>query len=140
MDKVLDKIDYHNKRARCSFGDPAQDKWYGIGLAISYRGMSLGAEGVDLNSAVISVQPDGSILLETGIHENGQGSESAMILLTSEELGIRWNGSAIACPPRPTFRTAAPRWPHEVLSWAAELRSTRPVSSKELSLKQLRRI
>ena len=44
MDKVLDKIDYHNKRARCSFGDPAQDKWYGIGLAISYRGMSLGAE------------------------------------------------------------------------------------------------
>ena len=88
MDKVLDKIDYHNKRARCSFGDPAQDKWYGIGLAISYRGMSLGAEGVDLNSAVISVQPDGSILLETGIHENGQGSESAMILIASEELGI----------------------------------------------------
>ena len=88
MDKVLAKIDYRAKRAKCSFGDPARDKWYGIGLAISYRGMSLGAEGVDLNSAIISVQPDGSILLETGIHENGQGSESAMILLASQELGI----------------------------------------------------
>jgi CO/xanthine dehydrogenase Mo-binding subunit len=34
------------------------------------------------------VQFDGSVLLEAGIHENGQGSESAMILLLAEELGI----------------------------------------------------
>ncbi len=88
MDKVLKEIDYEAKRSKCSFGDPAQDRWYGIGLAISYRGMSLGAEGVDFNSAIISVQPDGSVLLETGIHENGQGSESAMILIAAEELGL----------------------------------------------------
>jgi CO/xanthine dehydrogenase Mo-binding subunit len=88
MDKVLSEIDYETKRAKCSFGDPAQDKWYGIGFAISYRGMSLGAEGVDFNSAIINVQPDGSVLLETGIHENGQGSESAMILIAAEELGL----------------------------------------------------
>ncbi|HOH46567.1 MAG TPA: molybdopterin-dependent oxidoreductase, partial [Candidatus Cloacimonadota bacterium] len=62
--------------------------WYGIGFAISYRGMSLGAEGVDFNSAIINVQPDGSVLIETGVHENGQGSESAMILIASEHLGI----------------------------------------------------
>lgn len=88
MDAVLAEIDYPQKRQKCSFGNPTQDKWYGIGFAISYRGMSLGAEGVDFNSAIISVQPDGSIILETGIHENGQGSESAMILLASEALGI----------------------------------------------------
>lgn len=88
MDSVLQEIDYESKRVRCSFGDPQQEKWYGIGLAISYRGMSLGAEGVDFNSAILNVQPDGSVLLETGVHENGQGSESAMILIAAELLGL----------------------------------------------------
>ena len=50
--------------------------------------MSLGAEGVDACSAEIAVQPDGSVLLETGIHENGQGAESAMVLLCAEALGL----------------------------------------------------
>jgi CO/xanthine dehydrogenase Mo-binding subunit len=88
MDTVLSDIDYENKKRNCSFGDPTKDEWYGIGYAISYRGMSLGAEGTDFNSAIINIQPDGSVLLETGIHENGQGSESAMILIAAEELGI----------------------------------------------------
>ena len=88
MDKVLSEIDYESKRKQCSYGDPAMDKWYGIGLAISYRGMSLGAEGTDFNSAIVNVQPDGSVLIETGVHENGQGSESAMILIAAEELGL----------------------------------------------------
>jgi len=88
MDTVLSEIDYENKKRNCSFGDPTKDEWYGIGYAISYRGMSLGAEGTDFNSAIINIQPDGSVLLETGIHENGQGSESAMIQIAAEELGI----------------------------------------------------
>ena len=53
--------------------------------------MSLGAEGVDFCSAIINVQQDGSILLETGIHENGQGSETAMVLILENELGIKRN-------------------------------------------------
>lgn len=88
MDTVLNEIDYKNKRPKCSMGASNQESWYGIGFAISYRGMSLGAEGVDYNSAIINVQADGSVLLETGIHENGQGSETAMILIAAEELGI----------------------------------------------------
>jgi len=91
MDRVLKEIDYENKRKLCSFGDPKKDTWYGIGLAISYRGMSLGAEGVDFNSAIINVQPDGSVLLETGVHEDGQGAESVMILIAAEELGLPVN-------------------------------------------------
>ncbi len=88
MDTALGEINYEAKRKNCSKGDPELEEWYGIGFAISYRGMSLGAEGVDFNSAIVNVQPDGSVLLETGIHENGQGSESAMILIAAEELGI----------------------------------------------------
>ena len=50
--------------------------------------MSLGAEGTDFCAAIINVQADGSIFLETGIHENGQGSESAMCLILARELGV----------------------------------------------------
>ncbi|MDK9698948.1 MAG: xanthine dehydrogenase family protein molybdopterin-binding subunit [bacterium] len=85
---VLDASDYERKLANCSNGNPEQAEWYGIGLAMSYRGMSLGAEGKDFCAAIINAQFDGSVLLEVGIHENGQGSESAFIRLLASELGI----------------------------------------------------
>ena len=73
---------------RASQPREVSDELYGIGLAMSYRGVSLGAEGVDFCAAIINAQADGSIFLETGIHENGQGSESAMSLICAEELGV----------------------------------------------------
>ncbi len=89
LSAVMEKIDYANKRARCGQEAGDGDEVYGIGLAMSYRGMSLGAEGIDLCAAIINGQFDGSILVETGIHENGQGSESAMVLCAAEHLGVR---------------------------------------------------
>lgn len=88
MDKVAGEIGYREKLQRCSRGTGSDDELYGIGLAISYRGSSLGAEGMDFCSAVINGQFDGSILLETAIHENGQGAESVMMLILAEELGV----------------------------------------------------
>jgi CO/xanthine dehydrogenase Mo-binding subunit len=88
MDKVAGEIGYREKLKRCSRGTGSDDELYGIGLAISYRGSSLGAEGMDFCSAVINGQFDGSILLETAIHENGQGAESVMMLILAEELGV----------------------------------------------------
>lgn len=88
LDTVLDEAGYDEKYRRCSFGKGEDDEFYGVGLAMSYRGMSLGAEGMDFNPAIVNVQFDGSILLEVGVHENGQGAESAMILLLADELGV----------------------------------------------------
>ena len=88
LDAVLKAADYEAKLARCSHGRPADDECYGVGLAMSYRGVSLGAEGVDSCTAIINVQADGSILLEVGVHENGQGAESAMALIAARELGV----------------------------------------------------
>lgn len=87
FERVLAESGYEKKLRRCSRGRGEGD-YYGIGLAMSYRGVSIGAEGTDVCAAVVSVQFDGSVLLETGIHENGQGAESAMILLLAEELGV----------------------------------------------------
>ncbi|MCU0606715.1 MAG: xanthine dehydrogenase family protein molybdopterin-binding subunit [Candidatus Edwardsbacteria bacterium] len=88
LDSTLGQVDFHDKYKKCSLGRSESDELYGIGYAISYRGMSLGAEGMDFNAAVINVQFDGSILLEAAVHENGQGAESAMVLLCAEELGV----------------------------------------------------
>ncbi len=88
LDAVLRESDYEKKLPASARGKGDADEQYGIGLAMSYRGVSLGAEGVDFCAAMINVQADGSILIETGIHENGQGAESAMILIAARELGV----------------------------------------------------
>ena len=88
LDAVARETGYEAKLERCSRGKADGDELYGIGLAMSYRGVSLGAEGTDFCAAVINVQPDGSILLEAGVHENGQGAESAMALIAAAELGV----------------------------------------------------
>jgi CO/xanthine dehydrogenase Mo-binding subunit len=91
LDTVLREMDYEKKLAKCAHGKGDADELYGIGLAMSYRGVSLGAEGVDFCAAIINAQADGSIFVEVGVHENGQGSESAMSLLLAEELGVDLN-------------------------------------------------
>ena len=60
----------------------------GIGLAVSYRGCSLGAEGVDAAAAYLAVQPDGSAYLLCGLAENGQGLRTTFSIIAAEVLGI----------------------------------------------------
>ncbi len=66
-----------------------EDTWKkGIGLAISFRGSSLGAEGIDAAAAYLSIQSDGSAYLLCGLAENGQGMKTAYSIIVSEILGI----------------------------------------------------
>jgi len=60
----------------------------GIGLAVSFRGCSLGAEGMDAAAAYISIQNDGSVYLDCGLAENGQGLRTTYSIIASEVLGI----------------------------------------------------
>lgn len=90
LQTAIERFGYLDKRKHNSRGQvDANGEYHAVGLAMSYRGMSLGAEGIDICAAIINAQFDGSILIETGIHENGQGSESAMIITAAEELGVR---------------------------------------------------
>jgi CO/xanthine dehydrogenase Mo-binding subunit len=88
MDRLLKESDWKEKYPACSRGKGEGDDLYGVGFAISYRGASLGAEGMDYCSSVINCQMDGSILLEAAIHENGQGAESVQMMILAEELGV----------------------------------------------------
>lgn len=67
---------------------PNQTLRKGIGLACSYRGCSLGAEGVDAVAAFLSVQNDGSAYLLCGLAENGQGLRTTFSIVAAEILGI----------------------------------------------------
>ncbi|MGA9115615.1 MAG: xanthine dehydrogenase family protein molybdopterin-binding subunit [Bacteroidota bacterium] len=60
----------------------------GIGIACSYRGVSLGAEGTDAAGAVVSVQTDGSVIVSSGVTDMGQGAQTQMSQITAEVLGI----------------------------------------------------
>ena len=86
--ECLNKFSWDEKYKKCSRGKPTDNKFYGVGMACSYRGVSLGAEGNDFCSAIVNIQPDGSILLEVGVSENGQGSKTAMTRILAGELGI----------------------------------------------------
>jgi CO/xanthine dehydrogenase Mo-binding subunit len=88
MDRLLAESGYEDNISACSRGKGDEDELYGVGFAISYRGASLGAEGMDYCSAIINCQADGSILLEAAIHENGQGAESVQMMILQEELGV----------------------------------------------------
>jgi CO/xanthine dehydrogenase Mo-binding subunit len=67
---------------------PQSPKKRGIGLACSYRGVSLGAEGVDAAGTIVSVQTDGSVLVSSGITDMGQGAQTQMSQIAAEVLGI----------------------------------------------------
>ena len=87
MSKAMDAIDYKEKLEKYSKEQPG-DKKRGIGMAISYRGVSLGAEGVDAAGAIVSIQKDGSLIIHGGLSENGQGLKTVYSQIAAEELGI----------------------------------------------------
>lgn len=89
LEKALRKADYENKRQRYkelnAEGGPIR---YGIGFALSHRGCSLGAEGLDASSALIQVNADASINISTSVSENGQGLQTTMSMLAAEAFGV----------------------------------------------------
>jgi len=60
----------------------------GIGVACSYRGVALGAEGVDAAAAMVQVQSDGSVIVSAGITDMGQGAQTALSQCAAEVLGV----------------------------------------------------
>jgi CO/xanthine dehydrogenase Mo-binding subunit len=72
-----------------NFIEPGQSVRKGIGLALSLRGCSLGAEGIDAAAAYLSLQPDGSCYLLSGLAENGQGLRTTLNIIAAEIFGIK---------------------------------------------------
>lgn len=88
----LDKISEENEEQlilkKKDFIKPNDLMRKGIGLSLSYRGCSLGAEGIDAVAAYLSIQNDGSAYLLSGLAENGQGLRTTFSIIAAEVLGI----------------------------------------------------
>jgi CO/xanthine dehydrogenase Mo-binding subunit len=80
-------IDYE-KKWREYRGVKEGEKKRGVGLACSYRGVSLGAEGADAAETIVSVQTDGSVIVSSGVTDMGQGAQTQMSQIAAEVLGI----------------------------------------------------
>lgn len=86
LEKAAVEADYYKKRQEYMNQTGRFRK--GIGLACSFRGCSLGAEGVDATGAMVSVQYDGTAYVYSGLAENGQGLQTIFCQIAAEELGI----------------------------------------------------
>ncbi|HBY57677.1 MAG TPA: xanthine dehydrogenase [Candidatus Atribacteria bacterium] len=60
----------------------------GIGLSCTFRGAGLGGEGIDTASATVTIDIDGSILIQSGLVEMGQGMRTAHAQIVAEVLGV----------------------------------------------------
>ncbi len=61
----------------------------GLGVAAVFHGMSLGAEGADFAISSLSVNPDNSLTLTSGLTDYGTGSRTVFTLIAAETLGLR---------------------------------------------------
>lgn len=87
MNYTLDKSDFKRKREEYK-NQPNTSKRRGIGMAICYRGCGFGAESPDASGAMIIANDDGTISINSGLAENGQGLKTAYAQIVAETLGI----------------------------------------------------
>ena len=107
--KAADKTDYLKKREEYKKINKTSKRFkYGIGLACSYRGCCLGAEGVDATSAIVSTQMDGSVYIQTGLNENGQGLRTTFAQITAETLGAKYEDIHFLPPQTATINDGGP--------------------------------
>jgi CO/xanthine dehydrogenase Mo-binding subunit len=87
LTKAADAIDFDKKWKKYRATKQGEIK-RGVGLACSYRGVSLGAEGTDAAETIVSVQTDGSVIVSSGVTDMGQGAQTQMSQIAAEVLGI----------------------------------------------------
>lgn len=87
MDYTAEKTDYQKKHTDYK-SQSSNRKRKGIGLAIGHRGCGFGAEAPDASGAMAIANEDGTILINSGLAENGQGLKTAYAQIAAEAIGV----------------------------------------------------
>ena len=87
MDYTVEQTEYKRKRA-ANKEQTSAEKRRGIGMALAHRGCGLGAEAPDASGCMIICYEDGSVIMDSGLAENGQGLKTAYAQICSEALGV----------------------------------------------------
>ena len=89
IDTAVAQTEYYSKHKRYS-EQKSNVKRKGIGIAVSYRGCGLGAESSDAAGCMIIVNSDGSVTINSGLAENGQGLKTVYAQIAAESMGVRY--------------------------------------------------
>lgn len=86
LNNVAQALGYEEKYERYNRENTGMIR-HGVGIACSMRGVSIGAEGLDVSRVYIEVEEDASVLVSCGYTEQGQGLRTALAQITAEALG-----------------------------------------------------
>lgn len=87
MNYTAEQTDYQQKHEEYRHQTGTR-KRKGIGIAIAHRGCGLGAESPDASGAMAIANEDGTVLINTGLAENGQGLKTAFSQIAAEAIGV----------------------------------------------------
>ena len=88
MEKVAAELDFDRKFVQYRRDNKGARKRRGVGIACSMRGVSIGAEGLDVGRAYIEVEADASVHVNIGLTEQGQGLRTCMAQMAAEAMGV----------------------------------------------------
>ncbi len=92
MEKAAEELDFDRKFAQYKEEnkDPNRRVRRGVGIAVSMRGASVGADGngFDVARILIEVMKDASVHANTGLVEIGQGLRTCQMQMVAEGLGV----------------------------------------------------
>ena len=109
IEKAIERSEYKNKLEEFKKLNEQNSRYkLGMGFACSYRGCSLGAEGVDTTSSIVSVQADGSVYVLAGLNENGQGLRTTFCQIAAEVLGTKFENVVFLEPQTATVPDGGP--------------------------------
>ena len=94
MEKAAGELDFDRKWAQYSEENrDGRRIRRGVGIACSMRGASLGADGNghDVSRAVVEVLEDGSVHVNIGLTELGQGLRTCQAMMAAEGMGVRFS-------------------------------------------------
>jgi len=86
MNSVVEKSQFCEKRDAYAKQTGAFRK--GIGMALCFRGCGLGAESADASGAIVTAHDDGTVMINVGLSENGQGLKTTFVQIVAETMGI----------------------------------------------------
>ncbi|MCK4257750.1 MAG: xanthine dehydrogenase family protein molybdopterin-binding subunit [Halanaerobiales bacterium] len=85
---VIEKSEYYKKKKEYTNQNENSPIKRGIGLAVAMRGAGLGGEALDATGAMVTIQDDGSVVMHSGLTENGQGLKTVHSQIVAEILGV----------------------------------------------------
>lgn len=89
LDYTVEQTEYKKKRVSYK-AEAGERKRKGIGLAICYRGSGFGAESPDASGCMMIINEDGTVTINSGLAENGQGLKTAYAQVAAESLGVSY--------------------------------------------------